>query len=100
MSARNEVDKKFRAKLLNDIKLYLRKGHDYGKDEDPLSNVRSADEWGVRPWIGVMIRLTDKIRRLQMLAKKGKLKNESAMDSLRDIRVYSALAEILLEEEL
>jgi hypothetical protein len=46
-----------------------------------------------------MIRLSDKIERLQTLASKGKLKNESAADSLRDIRVYSILAEILLEEE-
>jgi hypothetical protein len=98
MSIRQKIDKKFKAKLLSDIRLYLRKGHDYGRDEDPLSNVRSAEEWGVQPWVGVMIRLTDKIRRLQTLAKKGQLKNESAQDSLRDIRVYSVLAEILLEE--
>ena len=96
---KHPVSVKFHQKLQAMAELHDRKEHDYGKDEDPLSNVRSAQEWGVAPWVGVMIRLTDKVRRLQTLARKGKLKNESAQDSLRDICVYSIIASILLEEE-
>ena len=79
--------------------LHDKKAADYGRDDDPLANVRAAEEWNVAPWIGAMIRLTDKVRRLQSLAKKGSLANESAADSLRDIAVYAIIALILLEEE-
>lgn len=99
MSKKHPVSVKFHERLQEMAALHDRKEHDYGKDEDPLSNVRSAEEWGVKPWIGVMIRLNDKVRRLQTLARKGNLKNESAADSLRDICVYSIIASILLEEE-
>ena len=79
--------------------LHDKKAADYGRDDDPLANVRAASEWNVAPWIGAMIRLTDKVRRLQAFAKKGSLANESAADSLRDIAVYAVIALMLLEEE-
>ena len=79
--------------------LHDKKAADYGRDDDPLANVRATSEWNVAPWVGAMIRLTDKVRRLQSLARKGSLVNESAADSLRDIAVYSVIALILLEEE-
>ena len=79
--------------------LHDKKAADYGRDDDPLANVRAASEWNVAPWVGAMIRLTDKVRRLQSLAKKGSLANESASDSLRDIAVYAIIALMLLEEE-
>jgi hypothetical protein len=46
-----------------------------------------------------MLRASDKIRRLQAFAIKGKLLNESAEDSLKDIAVYSLIALILLEQK-
>ena len=79
--------------------LEARKRKDYGTEADPLANVKASEEWGVAPWIGAMIRLTDKVRRLQQFAKRGSLANESAIDSLRDIAVYSLLALMLLEQE-
>lgn len=80
--------------------LHDRKQQDYGTAEDPLANVRASTEWGVVPWMAAMIRLTDKVRRLQALARRGQLANESAEDSLRDIAVYAILALILREEEI
>ena len=79
--------------------LHDRKQLDYGKPGDPFANVRASGEWGVAPWIGAMIRATDKVRRLQALSRNGALYNESAEDSLRDIAVYAIIALVLLEEQ-
>lgn len=91
-------DARFHAHLDRLRDLHDKKAADYGKDEDPLANVRASEEWGIESWIGAMCRLTDKIRRLQTLARKGALMNESALDSFDDIAVYAILARILYEE--
>lgn len=86
-------------RILNELAdLHDKKQNDYGKDGDPLANVRAAEEWGVDSWVGAGIRMTDKIRRLQKAATGGTLKNESVEDSLRDIAVYAIIALILFEE--
>ena len=79
--------------------LHDKKQADYGRDNDPFANVRASEEWGVPAWIGAMIRLTDKVRRLQRFAQRGSLMNEGAEDSLRDIAVYAIIALVLLEEK-
>ena len=71
---------------------------DYGRGDDPFANIRASVEWGVLPWVGAMVRLNDKIRRLQSLILNGRLANESAEDSLRDIAVYAVIALGLYEE--
>jgi hypothetical protein len=48
--------------------------------------------------VGAMVRANDKVKRLQKLAKEGKLSNESARDSFMDLAVYALLALILFEE--
>ena len=78
--------------------LHTRKSQDYGTSEDPFSNVQGSTDWGVDPWVGVMIRLTDKVRRLMALHRNGSLVNESAEDSFRDIAAYSVMALVLYEE--
>lgn len=79
--------------------LHDRKQADYGRGDDPFANVRASHEWGVPGWVGAMIRGNDKIRRLQSLIANGKLENESAEDSLRDLAVYSIIALVLFEQE-
>lgn len=79
--------------------LHDRKQADYGRGDDPFANVRSSEEWGLPGWVGAMIRAQDKIRRLQSLLLKGKLENESAEDSLRDLAVYAIIALVLFEEK-
>ncbi len=71
---------------------------DYGRGGDPFANVRRSEDWGIEPWVGAMIRATDKLQRLQSLLRNGKLKNESAEDSLRDLAVYAVIALVLFEE--
>lgn len=87
--------------LLEEIgELHDRKQKDYGMPTDPFANVRASAEWCIAPWVGAMIRLTDKVKRLQALLRNGRLANESAFDSLKDIAVYALIAHILLEEEI
>jgi len=79
--------------------LHDRKQADYGRGDDPFANVRASAEWGVKPWLGAMIRLNDKVKRLQSLAANGQLLNESALDSFDDIAVYAVIARVLYEQE-
>lgn len=91
-------DHRFEDKLDEMKALHRKKMQDYGAEGDPYANVRAANEWGVDPWVAAMVRLNDKIRRLQAYVRNGHLANEGAQDSLSDIAVYSLIASILLEE--
>ena len=79
--------------------LHDRKQQDYGRGNDPFANVRASSDWGIPAWVGCMVRLNDKVKRLQSFAIKGSLANEGVEDSLRDISVYAAIALVLYEEE-
>jgi hypothetical protein len=92
-------DPRFHALLQQIGSLHDAKQQDYGTNADAFANVRSSEEWGVSPWIGAMIRATDKVRRLQTYAAKGSLVNEGVEDSLMDLAVYSLIALVLFREE-
>ena len=79
--------------------LHDRKQEDYGTDTDPFANVRGSTDWGISPWVGTMVRATDKLRRIQKFARHGKLSNESVEDSFRDLAVYAIIGLVLYEEE-
>lgn len=79
--------------------LHIKKMKDYGRVGDPFANVKASEEWGAKPWIGAMIRGTDKIRRLQSYVRNGKLENEGVEDSLIDLAVYSVIALVLFREQ-
>lgn len=78
--------------------LHAKKSQDYGSDEDPLANIRAAEELGIQSWKGALLRLNDKVHRLKVYAKRGNLENESAEDSMRDIAVYAIIMLVLHEE--
>lgn len=86
--------------ILDELKeLHLRKSKDYGCTEDPLLNIRATSDWGIPNWVGALVRLNDKVVRLQSLSKNKQLYNESAEDSMRDIASYAVIALVLYEEE-
>ena len=95
---RNPKSQRFHDILRELGTLHDMKQRDYGKPDDPFANVRASEEWGLAPWVGAMVRLTDKVRRLQSLARTGALANEAAEDSFRDIAVYAVIALVLYEE--
>ena len=78
--------------------MHVRKSADYGRGEDPLANLRGSAEFGIPPWVGTVIRATDKVHRLKSFVANGTLKNESVEDSLLDLASYAILALILYRE--
>lgn len=79
--------------------LHDRKQSDYGRENDPFANVRASEEFGIEGWIGALIRMNDKMRRLQRAAQGSTLVNEGVEDSLIDIAVYSCIALVLFQEQ-
>ena len=100
MTGKGDRNPKFKAIIEEILDLHDAKSHDYSEDADPLSNLKRCQAFGVRPFLGVMVRLTDKWSRLEQLVGGGKTaKNESIRDSLIDNAIYSLLAVVLFDEE-
>lgn len=80
--------------------LHSRKNHDYAGTKDPLRNLKSSARLGLDPVTGVLVRLQDKMSRLESFAQQGELlvKDESVEDTLMDLAVYSLLGIILRRE--
>ena len=78
--------------------LHDKKQQDYGRPNDPFSNVRASEDFGVPGWVGCMMRANDKMRRIQKAAQGGALANEAVEDSLRDLAVYAIIGLCLFEE--
>lgn len=93
---RNE---RFHALLKEIADLHDSKNHDYAAETDPLSNFKLCEPFGVSPFKGVMVRLSDKWSRLGQLVGGKSPKHESVRDTLMDTAVYSLLAILLLEDE-
>lgn len=92
-------DPRFHAALQRIADLHDKKQEDYGAEGDPFANIRASENWGIPAWVGALVRLNDKVHRLQQFALKGELANESAVDSMEDIAVYALIAKILYQEE-
>ena len=91
-------DPRFHA-LIDTIRdLHDAKQEDYGTDGDAFANVRASEDWGVDPWVGAMIRATDKVKRLQTYARTGRLRNEGVRDSFLDLAVYAIIGHVLFDE--
>ena len=89
-----ERDELMQKLMTEDLALCQRKGADYSPEDDCLANLK---EFGL---LGIVVRLSDKFARLKNLVQSGKhAQNESPRHTLRDIRIYSYLAEILMEEK-
>ena len=81
------------------MELHDQKQKDYGTEGDPYANVRASAEFGIPAWLGVYVRINDKVKRIKTFASKGELANESLRDSLQDIIVYAGIALDLYDEE-
>ena len=99
MSNRHPSAERFHQILKEIGELHDKKQQDYGKEDDPFANVRSAEEWGIPGWVYAMLRIGEKCHRLQAMRRNGKLVNEGAVDSFRDLAVYALIAEVLYEED-
>lgn len=79
--------------------MHDRKNADYGLEEDPFSNVRASEDFGIPGWVGCLTRANDKMRRLQKASRGEELRNESIEDSLLDLLVYVGIALVLFREK-
>ena len=70
-----------------------------GTDVDRFAEVRAVEEWGIPGYVGALIRLNDKVRRLQAYVRKGYDVNGSPKDDLMDIAVYGLIGYVLVEEQ-
>lgn len=77
------------------------KNRDYSGDTDPLRNLRQCADAGIDPWVGVVVRITDKVDRLKSFAKARAfaVKDEGIADTLVDLANYALLCLILFEEQ-
>jgi len=73
---------------------------------NPLGNFMESRRFGIPPWKGCLVRVSDKVSRLYNLASKlgdpeysDAVKMESLEDTLIDLANYSLLCIILLREE-
>jgi hypothetical protein len=86
--------------ILDEMKaLHAKKHADYGSGTDEYANFHSFKDFGVAPWIGVVLRISEKMARLKSFTRNGRLENESVLDSLQDISVLAIIAQILYQEE-
>lgn len=85
--------------LLNEIAaLHSGKSFDYTPAGDPLANFHRAERFGVPAWKGALVRIGDKMGRLEQLASGKEPANESMRDTLVDTAVYALLTVLLLED--
>lgn len=77
-------------------KIHESKDHDYA-GEEYLSNLKGSERLGIPAWKGTLIRMEDKMARLENFAKQGTLevKDESIEDTFLDMACYAVLALIL-----
>lgn len=92
-------DPRFRALLDKAWEMHLSKGADYATEEDPLSNLRSTEDFAIEPWRYCLARMNEKMNRLKTYCQTGVLKNESVVEDLLDISSIGFLAMIFFEEE-
>lgn len=83
------------------LEVMYAKNHDYAQCNDPYRNFRLAENLGVSPLLGILIRMGDKLARAAGFAATGvlKVKDESIDDTLVDIINYTVLFSGMLKEE-
>lgn len=87
--------------ILRDIEqMHFSKQEGYGTAEDPFSNLRASENLGIPAWKGALVRLNDKIARLNNYALYETLPHEGVADNFKDAASYAILALVLLEESL
>lgn len=89
--------------LLNHaLSIVAAKRNDYSGNQDPLKNLRKSLLFDVNPVDGTLVRITDKLSRIQTLQKQGTSSGqvgEKLIDTLADVINYTALIACLLAEE-
>jgi hypothetical protein len=82
------------------IETMKKKNHDYGGEIDPLYNFRNCEMLGVSVPKGILVRMMDKISRINVLLDSdNEVKDESIFDSTQDLVNYCAILNFSLKEQ-
>ena len=87
--------------LCDELKeIHRTKSIGYGSPDDPLANIRNGAHFvGIEPWRAAMVRLSDKVTRLQTYCRTGSLTCESFEDNCVDLASYALLTLLMHREE-
>jgi hypothetical protein len=80
--------------IMKAYNIILAKRHDYSGADDPYGNFRKSELFAVEPWRGIMVRMTDKMSRIQSIMEAGGetlVKDESLFDTFADLVNYSCI---------
>lgn len=87
--------------LDNMQKVYEAKDNDYSSTGLPMGNLRKCEDAGIEAWRGCLVRMGDKISRLENFIKSREyMVDEKAEDTIIDLANYSILMSCLLKEIL
>jgi hypothetical protein len=86
--------------LDNMQKVYEAKDNDYSATGLPMGNLRKCEDAGIDAWRGCLVRIGDKISRLENFLKEKEylVISEKAEDTVVDLANYAILMSCLLEE--
>lgn len=85
--------------LLSEVaEIHARKQRDYGTPDAPFANLEASEDFGIPAWLGILVRMNDKISRLKTYAKTRKLANEGVIDNANDLAVYAIALRIAFEK--
>jgi hypothetical protein len=74
--------------------LIRQKNNDYSHGDDPFANFRKSEEMNISPLAGLVLRMQDKMQRINAYLCRGTLEvpGEGVEDAFRDLIGYSCLA--------
>ena len=80
---------------------YEAKDNDYSATGLPMGNLRKCEDAGIEAWRGCIVRMGDKISRLENFVNQNAyMVSEKAEDTIIDLANYAILCNCLLNEEL
>jgi hypothetical protein len=95
------MTKRFNELIAEIQQLHEAKNADYSNDKDALLCFQTSEQIGISAWKGCLVRMGDKYNRACQLAKKeANVKEETIIDTLKDLAVYSLLCIELYEQSL
>ena len=80
------------------VEISRKKNADYATEENPFANFEASEIYGLDTAEGFIFRMSDKMMRAaHLLKRKGKVTDESLVDTLRDLANYADILSIWLE---
>lgn len=85
---------------LNCVDISAAKNADYATDDDPFRNFTASSAFGIKPEVGIVVRMADKLSRVtNLLQRDAKVKDESILDTLSDLSNYALILRIMIEQK-